>query len=151
MTCSIITPDKTREFAAISEVYLPTESGIIGVLPGHEALITHLRAGEVRVKEKENGQFHAYAISGGFADVKPDTLKILVQTAEHSDEIDVMKAEEARQEAERLMAEAEEDVHFGDDEALLQRNIARLKVAERHQKHHVPGRHRRPELPPSTY
>lgn len=149
MTCSIITPDKTREFSSINVVYLPSANGIIGIMPGHEALITHLKAGEVRVKS--DGETHAYAISGGFADVKPDSLKILVQTAEHSGEIDVMQAEEAKKEAERLMAEAEEDVHFGDAEALLERNIARLKVAERHQKHHVPGQHHRKDHPPSTY
>lgn len=149
MTCDIVTPTGKTSFPEIRSVTLPTVDGVITVLPRHERLMSVLKSGPVVVRLKTEQE--VYAISGGLADVSPEAIKLLVQTAEHADEIDIMRAKEAKAEAERLMAQAVDDVHFGDASALLERNIARINVAEQHQRRARTGRHHREEPPPSTY
>lgn len=105
------------------------------MLPRHIPLISVLKPGEIRVKK--GGQIDYFAVGGGFLEVKKDSqVIILATTAEKAEDIDEARAIEAKKEAERLMKEAKEDIEMADAQAFLERNLARLKVAQRKRSRH---------------
>ncbi len=82
-------------------VLAPGIRGQLGILPKHAPLITALDTGELLARK--DGQEEAIAISGGFMEVLPDRVIVLADTAERAEEIDVQRAQEARDRAERLI------------------------------------------------
>jgi F-type H+-transporting ATPase subunit epsilon len=110
--------------------------GDLGVLHGHEPLITPLAIGEM--KYRADGEEHILAISGGFLEVRPDRVVVLADVAERSDEIDRERAEEARQRAEERLAEHRGTELEAAAAAQLQKALLRLRVAGR-RRHERPG------------
>jgi F-type H+-transporting ATPase subunit epsilon len=103
----------------------------MGVLPNHAPLLTALSFGEVMVRVNDDEEF--FAIGGGFAEVRPDQVIVLADSAEHADEIDTERAEQARQEAEEAMKagvsiDAE---HYAQIDAALKRAQIRIDVGRR--------------------
>lgn len=84
-------------------VILPATEGEMGVLPGHAALVTTLAFGELRVRK--GGAEESFAVYGGVVEVRPDRVIVLADTAESTYALDVAKAQEARQRAEKIMRE----------------------------------------------
>jgi F-type H+-transporting ATPase subunit epsilon len=128
----IVTPEKTVYEAEIDQVTLPTQEGEITVLPGHIPLISVLQAGELVAKT--DGKEIAMAVSGGIVEVRKNELVILADTAERAEEIDLKRAEEARERAEKLK---EERIHTDESQyataaAILEKNLARIRVAKKH-------------------
>ena len=116
----------------VNMVIAPGSEGVLGILPQHIALLTALSYGELQIKkEGEEDQF--FAISGGFMEVLPDHVIVLADAAERATEIDLERAQAARQRAETLLshAKAGETVDFDRVEAALQRSALRIKVAQR--------------------
>ncbi len=111
-------------------VLAPGALGQLGILPGHTYLITRLDSGELVVRK--GGQDRAFAISGGFMEVQPDRVIVLADTAEAADEIDVQRAEAARERATRLMQQKLARQEFAQAEAALRRSLVRLQVVRRH-------------------
>ena len=66
---------------------IPGKNGYLGILPGHAPLITELAVGEITYRK--GGQTQHFAVAWGFAEVLPDKVTILAETAERADEIDV--------------------------------------------------------------
>ncbi len=131
----IITPERVVFSEDVDQVTMMTATGEITVLPRHIPLVTVLRPGELRYKQ--NGEEKTIAVSGGFAEVKPDnSLVILADTAEHAAEIDITRAEEAKTRAEKLMQEvrSKEDVDYVSLQAAMERALTRLKVAQKYKK-----------------
>ncbi len=128
----ITTPEKVVFSDEVDSVSLPTKMGQITVLPNHIPLISSIESGEV-ITRKE-GKENYLAISGGLAEVKGDNrVVVLADTAEHFEEIDEARAEEARKRAEDLLKEKREDAEdYAVVAAKLQRELARLRVARRH-------------------
>ena len=110
MKFQIVTPEKTVSSDEIQQVSLPTPDGEITILPHHIPLVTILKPGELRyVKNKEE---ISLAVSGGFVEVRDDgSVVVLADTAEHAAEIDLARAEEARNRAAKLMTEARHQEH----------------------------------------
>ncbi len=133
MKFRLITPEKITYEAEISSVTLPTVAGEITVLPGHIPLVSQLGHGELIVRDKQE---HAFAVSGGFVTVKTDEVEVLAESADHADEIDLQKAEEARARAEKLREAAEGEMELAEAAAALGRALAQIKVAQRKHKHH---------------
>ncbi|MDO8513638.1 MAG: F0F1 ATP synthase subunit epsilon [bacterium] len=129
----IITPERTVFNEEVDEVILPTLDGEIGVLPHHVPLLSIIKPGEVRIKKGLETIF--MATYGGCIEVYPGGIRVLADSAERAEEIDEMRAIEARKRAESLMKEAQDDVAFADAAAYLERNLVRLKVAERKRRH----------------
>lgn len=132
----LITP--TRILAQTDEVYqvnLPSADGELGIRSGHMNLIVPLKSGVVEVVEKEGEAPDHFVIFGGVAEITGSYLKILATTAEHADEIDAAKAEEARQKAEIDKQNAKDDVSFADASGALERELARLRTVERRKKY----------------
>src|SRR5205085_5253280 len=94
----IVTPEKVAVRDSAEEMQIPGTNGYLGILPGHAPLITELGVGEVTYR---NGSaVHHLAVAGGFAEVLPDKVTILAEIAEHDEEIDLKRAQLAKQGAE---------------------------------------------------
>ena len=121
----IVTPERRVVDAAADEVTIPGKSGYLGVLPGHAPLITELAVGEIAYKI--SGQTKRLAVAWGFAEVLPEKVTILAETAEKAEEIDIPRAEAAKQRAEAALSQAGAT---GDPEAqaALDRAKTRLEV-----------------------
>ncbi len=113
----------------VDEVVAPGVAGELAILPRHAPLLTMIKPGVMRILK--GGEEIEMAITGGFLEVRQDRVTILADAAERAEEIDVVRAEEARRRAERILEErvAEEDLARA--AAALQRALLRLKVAER--------------------
>jgi F-type H+-transporting ATPase subunit epsilon len=128
----IVTPEKTVFEDEIDQVTLPTQEGEITVLANHIPLISVLQAGELVVKKDD--EEIAMAVSGGMIEVRKNEITILADTAERAEEIDVKRAEEARERAEKLKDEKirMDETEYAAVAALMERNLARIKVARKH-------------------
>ena len=114
----------------VDYVSAPAIDGIVGILPRHEPLLTALSFGELRYKK--DGQEFAVAIGGGFMEVRPDRVTVLADAADHADEIDEQRAEEARQRAQELLAQKPaSDMEAARLEQIIRRSEVQLKVARR--------------------
>ena len=128
----VVTPSRLVVSEEITELVAPGSEGYFGVLPGHLPFLTTLKMGELTfwVGREE----HHLAISKGYAEVRGDTVSILADSAERAEEIDVTRAERARQRAaERLRewAAGKEEVDATRAETALHRALARLEVARK--------------------
>ena len=113
----------------VDEVVAPGIEGELTVLPQHAPLLTMIKPGVMRiVKGNEDIDM---AITGGFLEVRDDRVTILADAAERAEDIDVVRAEEARRRAERSLVERESKVELVEAAAELQRALIRLKAAER--------------------
>ena len=97
----IITQERIVFSGQVDSVNLPGAEGRMGVLPNHSPLLTTLDFGEVYIRRE--GVEEYFAIGGGFVEIQPDHVTILADSAEQADEIDVERAERARQQAEEVM------------------------------------------------
>jgi F-type H+-transporting ATPase subunit epsilon len=103
--------------------------GQLGILPHHAPLMTMLQPGDLMIRKDREEEY--LALSGGFLEVRPDKVIILADACERADEIDVVRAEEAKKRAQETMKAAPLTVDAASAEAALRRSLARLKVAER--------------------
>jgi F-type H+-transporting ATPase subunit epsilon len=103
--------------------------GQLGILPHHAPLITMLQPGELIIR-KDDGESYL-AVSGGFLEVRPEKVVILADACERADEIDIARAEDAKQRAGALMESPTADSDTAAAEAALRRSLVRLRVAER--------------------
>ena len=128
----IVTPERTVYEAEIDQVTLPTQEGEITVLPDHIPLISVLAPGELVARK--NGEEIAMAVSGGMIEVRKNEITILADTAERAEEIDIKRAEEARERAEKLKDEKirMDETEYAAVAALMERNLARIRVAKKH-------------------
>ncbi len=106
---------------------IPGRDGYLGILPGHAPLITELGIGEIRYRE--NGESHCLAVAWGFAEVLPDRVSVLAETAERAEEINVDRAEEARKRARQRLHSTDPKVDFARAQCALTRAETRLEVA----------------------
>ncbi len=123
----IVTPDKLLVNEPADEVQIPGKAGDIGVLPGHAPLITELTIGEIAYKQ--GGKTEHLSVAWGFAEVLPDKVTILAQTAERAGEIDVKRATAARDRAEEALKNPAPDLDYEATLNALKRAEVRLKVA----------------------
>lgn len=123
----IVTPEKKVVDTTAQEIQIPGKNGYLGVLPGHAPLITELSVGEITYRE--NGTEQQLAVAWGFAEVLPNKVTILAETAERPSEIDVERARKAKERAEQRLTSGDPNVNV--DRALdaLHRAEARLEVA----------------------
>ena len=105
LTVRVITPDKTVWDAEAQEVILPSMTGQLGILSGHAPLLTALEAGVMRVRPGKDWQ--AIALTGGFAEVENDEVKILVNGADLGSDIDKNTAEAEFNQAKERLAKAD--------------------------------------------
>lgn len=135
----IVTPERRLYTGDVDEVVLPGSEGELGILPHHAPLVSLLGSGVLRLKR--GGEEEAFAIFGGFLQVRPDRVMVLAETADMASEIDLERAQRARREAERVVeAGLTEPADLARARAALQRALIRIRVAERHHRE-GPRRH----------
>jgi F-type H+-transporting ATPase subunit epsilon len=116
----------------VYEIILPTLDGQIGVLPGHMPLISAATDGVVSVRrtpQERDDMMDHFAISGGVIEVANDTLRVLVDEADHADEISEAEAQKAIERAQKMKAEAKDQVSLEHAQSLIDRSTVRLQVA----------------------
>ncbi len=135
MKFRIATPERIMLETEVDAITLPTQMGEITVLPNHIPLIANLVPGEIIYKHDNQESF--FAISGGILEVnKNNEVVILADTAEFGHEIDVERAEKAKEAARMLMTQSAKDAKsFADASAAFQKHLVRLKVARKHHSH----------------
>lgn len=128
----ITTPERIVYSDDVESVSLPTKMGQITILSNHIPLVSSIESGEVIIRK--DGKENYLAIAGGLVEVKGDNrVVILADTAEHFEEIDEARAEEAMKWVEDLLKEKREDAEdYAAVAAKLQRELARLRVARKH-------------------
>lgn len=128
----LVSLDGVKFSEDVYEIILPTMDGDIGVLPGHMPLISVAKAGVISVRREANhpdDMMEFFAISGGAIEVTGNTLRVLVDEADASDEISEEEAKEAMERAQQLKADAKDQVTLDQAQALIDRQAVRLQVA----------------------
>ncbi len=126
----IVTPEHLVYSDDIDVLTVPTVQGEISILAKHVPLVTMINPGEIIIKK--NNEIEYMAISGGFVQVIPNKVIILADAAERAEEIDLERAEQARERAQRLMEEKRGDkISHAEAMAAFQRALVRIKVARR--------------------
>ena len=113
----------------VDEVELPGADGYFGVLPGHTPLLASLQVGEMWYRTGQ--ERHYLAIAFGFAEVLPDRVTVLAQIAERAQDIDLARAEAAKQRAEERVAHPQAAQDFERARIALMKALTRLQVASR--------------------
>ena len=131
LTLEIVTPEDRVYADTVDTVVIPTVDGEIGILPGHIPLLTQVADGELRVTKGQATE--GLVVSGGFAQIDGDRVKILAEFAIEEAQIDVMAAERAMQRAqEALEGRAKLDPAEVDRlEGLVRFSVAQLGVRRR--------------------
>jgi F-type H+-transporting ATPase subunit epsilon len=128
----IVTPKRQILKETVSEVTMPGADGYLGVLPGHAPLITELGVGELTYRTT-GGQNGLLAVIRGFAEVLPDRVSILAETAEFAEDIDLERAQAALKRAQERIAKGGEDIDWDRATMSLQRALVRIQVVFKHQ------------------
>jgi F-type H+-transporting ATPase subunit epsilon len=124
----IVTPYGTIYSEPVEEFGASGTEGDFGVYPGHAPMLTSLQIGEISARKGNVTDW--FFVSTGFAEVGPEKIIVLADSAEHATAIDVARAAEAKKRAEERIAKASE-IDFRRAELALQRALARMSVAER--------------------
>ena len=124
----VVTAERELYNGEADMVSAPGAEGRLGILPRHAALLTFLTPGELRITlhDAEEPLF----VSGGFLEVLNNNVTVLADTAEHAEEIDQARAEEARRRAQERLAQAHSDVERAELQGALERAVTRLRVSE---------------------
>jgi len=122
----VVTPSKAVVSEEAQIVVAPGSEGEFGVLRGHTTFLTSLKLGTLRYKDS-SGKERVLFISGGFAEVLPNKVTVLAESAERRKDIDAERARRARERAEKRLA-AGGDIDFLRAEAALRRAIHRLSI-----------------------
>ena len=117
----------------IYELMAPTTAGDIAVFPGHEPLVTMAAPGTLAVRHKKgdrDDELEYFAISGGVIEVEPDSIRVLVDEADHGDDIVEAESKAALERALKMRDEADNQVDLEKAHQLIDRHTVRLRVAE---------------------
>ena len=133
LTLRVITPDRIALDRSVASARIPGLDGSIGILPRHAPMIAALDAGLLHYRAETGGKEEVLFVSGGFAEVRDDTLRLVTEAGERPEEIDEERAREAEKRArERLSVKRAEgdSVDLIRAEAALRRAILRLRARE---------------------
>ena len=125
----IVTPEKMVVRDSAEEMQIPGKNGYLGILPGHAPLITELGVGEITYRNA--GVSHSLSVAWGFAEILPEKVTVLAEAAERPGEIDVSRAEKAKQRAEAALNQGKTEEDFQRANGDLHRAETRLEVAEK--------------------
>jgi F-type H+-transporting ATPase subunit epsilon len=128
----VVTPERQLLRKTVVAVTIPGLDGQLGILPGHAPLISELGIGELGYRTATSSQPTTLAIVHGFAEVLPDRVTVLAETAERAEEIDLARAEAALARAEKRMSSQEPDLDWDRAAIALQRALIRIHVARKY-------------------
>ena len=126
----IIATDRVFFSGEVEHLVITAIDGLLGIMAGHEPLVTSLPTGEM--KYLVDGEWKYAAISEGFIQVMPDSSIILAETCELPEEIDIKRAQEARERAEERLRQKQSIKEYYETQAALNRAMNRLKISQKH-------------------
>ena len=144
----VVTPERQLLRETVVEVEIPGKGGQLGILPGHAPLMTELGIGVLSYKTTTSSKPVVIAVVQGFAEVLPDRVtvlavevqadqvRILAETAERAEEIDLARAEAAKARAEKRLSSNDSNIDWDRAVIALQKSLIRIQVAKKH--HGVP-------------
>jgi len=124
----VVTPERSVVSEQAQIVMAPGSLGEFGVLTGHTPFLTSLKVGTLKYTDA-NGRDRAVFVSGGFAEALPDRVTVLAESAERRKNIDVTRAQAAKQRAEERLEKDSDDIDFIRAKAALERSLHRLALA----------------------
>lgn len=130
--CEIVSQDRSIFEGDADSVILPGSEGEMGILPNHAPLLTTLSFGIIKVRLQDREE--VFTVAGGVAEVQPDIVTVLADQAENVGEIDIARAEAARERAAKYLAEgppADTDAYLK-MEAALRRSQLRIDAVRRY-------------------
>ena len=128
----IVTPEAKTYSEDVEMVTLPGVEGEMGIYPNHVPLMTQIVSGEITARK--NGEAYHLAVGEGFVEITGERVAILTDMAIRAENIDEVKAEEARRRAEARLSEKIDDEEAAMVSAALAHSLAQLKVKRRHQR-----------------
>ena len=135
----IVTPERQLLREKVADVQMPGENGYLGILPEHAPLMTELGIGELSYHDSSGKESAHIAIIRGFAEVLPDRVAVLAETAERAEEIDLQRAKEALARAEKRLASNDPNIDWDRASVALQRALIRIQVATKRRSALVSG------------
>jgi len=126
---SIVTPERLLIDDVADEVQIPGAEGYLGVLPGHAPLFSELKIGELGYRKGSNWIW--LSVAWGFAEVLPDQVRILAETAERAQEIDIDRATRAKERAEKRLSQGGGEVDYNRALVALERAVVRIQVSRK--------------------
>jgi F-type H+-transporting ATPase subunit epsilon len=142
--CEIVSQDRTVFTGDADMVIIPGEEGEMGILPNHAPLLSTMRFGILKVRYKNREE--DFAIAGGVVEIQPDLITVLADAAENVAEIDVVRAEAAKERATEILNKGEpvDTDQYLALEAALRRSNLRLEAVKRYRgvqpSAHTPGK-----------
>lgn len=133
----IITPERAAFSRQVDSVVVPTSNGAIGVLAHHVPLFSSLTEGEVKITDGDKEFF--LAIGGGFMQVTPSKVSILVSRAFHADELNEAEIKKAQEAAKTIVARRVQGAELAAAQSILRRSMLELKVLRRRRTHPFPS------------
>jgi F-type H+-transporting ATPase subunit epsilon len=124
----VVTPQRQLLREKVASVQLPGASGELGILPGHAPLITELGNGQLSYRASDGAEPVVLAVLSGFAEVLPDRVTVLAETAERPEEIDLERAKVALARAEKRLASTDPNIDWDRAAVALQRALVRIEV-----------------------
>lgn len=129
----LVTLNGTKLSEDVYEAVLPTPDGYIAVFKDHAPLVSLASPGVISIRRKENEPddlMDHFATNGGVIEVLDNHIRVLVDEADAADEINEAEIQKALAEAQRLRAEAKDQVSLDNAQMLIDRTAVRLKVAD---------------------
>ncbi|WP_169084495.1 F0F1 ATP synthase subunit epsilon [Paenibacillus sp. PL91] len=125
----IVTPERKVYAETANMVSVSGVEGELGILPNHIPLVTPLRIAPVTIKR--GNLVDVVAVNGGFIEVRKDKIVILAESAELATDINIERAEAAKQRAQQRLAAKQDQVDFRRAELALQRAMNRLNIKQK--------------------
>ena len=126
---TIVTPERALADEHVEEIQIPGAEGYLGILPGHAPLFTELKVGELGYRQ--GSRWSWLAVAWGFAEVLPDQVRVLAETAERAQEIDVDRATRAKERAEQRISRGGDDFDYKRALTALERALVRIQVSRK--------------------
>lgn len=130
---TLVTPERSLVHEQVEELQIPGAAGYLGILPGHAPLFSELKVGELGYRIGD--RWFWLSVAWGFVEVLPDQVRVLAETAERAHEIDLDRANRAKQRAEERIAKGGEDIDYKRALVSLERALIRIQVSRR--EHHT--------------
>ena len=128
MTLDILTPERTVCCLEADFVVARAVDGEVGILWNHAPLVVALDIAPLRYRKDDVE--HEIAVNGGFMEVKDNRISVITPSAETEQEIDIRRAEAARERAEKRLVAPTPNIDVQRAELALRRAMLRLKIAE---------------------
>ena len=125
---SFISQEKTLFEGQAKMVVMDGQEGQLGIVKGHSPLLAVLKPGPVRMISEDGEE--VFFTNGGFAEVQPENITILVDSAERADDLDEAKIIKAKEEAEKLLKDKKDEKDFAEAASQLSQSLSQLRAIE---------------------